>query len=138
MGADLIAYTVVGPVKLKPSKTAIKKALSYANNVVGAARQAGKDADFDWKLGDKFLSRFETEDYAGIASLSPETVLRELISLWKHGSRDSTSRTVTINKKKVMILTAGEASWGDEPGGAGYTTLRDADYLGMLEPLGIL
>ena len=136
MGADLIAYTVVGPPKLKPSKVLRKKALAHAGHVIAAAQQAEKDPDFDWDQ-DKFLKNFEPEMFSEIASLEAETVLNDLLSVWEGNARDSTSRVIAFGKKKLRVLTAGEMSWGDEPSGWGYQTLRDADRLGLLDVLGI-
>lgn len=136
MGADLIAYTVVGPPKLKPSRVLRKKALANAGHVIAAAQQAEKDPDFDWDQ-DKFLKNFEPEMFSEIASLEAEQVLSDLLEVWEGGARDSTSRVIAFGKKKLRVLTAGEMSWGDEPEGFGYQTLRDADRLGLLDTLGI-
>jgi len=137
MGADLIAYTVVGPPKLKPSKVLRKKALKRASNIVGAALQSQKDPDFDWDQ-DKFLKGIQSEDWEAVSTLEPERVLEDLLEIWEGGgARDSTTRVVTIGKQTVRVLTCGDMSWGDEPNGWGYQTLRDADRLGILDALGI-
>jgi hypothetical protein len=136
MGADLIAYTVVGPPKLKPNKALRKKALTRAGHIVAAALQAEKDPDFDWDQ-DKFLKNFDEQMLPEIASLDPEQTLNDLLSVWEGNARDSTSRVIAFGKKKVRVLTAGEMSWGDEPDGFGYQTLRDSDRLGFFDVLGI-
>ena len=136
MGADLIAYTVYGPTKLKPTKAAIKKALSFAKNVVEAAAQAEKDPDFDWKE-DKFIGGFEPEELPDISCLDPKEVLTNVLDLWRGEARDATSRIITVGGKTVRVLTAGDMSWGDEPDGFGYQTLKHAEQLGILKALGI-
>lgn len=138
MGADLIAYTVIGPRKLNPSKALQKKILAHAANVIGAAKQFQKDPDFDWGE-DRFIKSFDVEELDEIAVLDAEQVLSDLLALWDggYGIRDATSRTVTIEGKKYLIVTAGERTWGDEPDGTGYCALRDSSRLGMLDLLGV-
>jgi hypothetical protein len=137
MGADLITYILVGPVKLKRSKKLQAQLLKQANHIVGAAKQALKDPDFDW-CDDPFLSEFEEEDLDSVAAINPEAVLEDLFQLWEGSSfRDVSVRDKRINGKAVRIVVAGGESWGDEPDGAGYATIRNAIKLDMLDALGI-
>jgi hypothetical protein len=136
MGADLIAYTVYGPVNLKPSKAVVNKAMTRAKMVLKTVKQAVKDPGFDWD-DDKFIGDLVLEDLESIQNLDPKQVLKDLLAVWNGHSRDSTSRTITVGKKTVLVLTAGDMSWGDEPDGFGYQTLKHAEQLGILKALGI-
>jgi hypothetical protein len=136
MGADLIAYTLVGPPRLRPNKALVKKVLAHAGHVVAAAKQAEADPDFDWDQ-DKFLKGFDQEVLHEIMDLDPEGTLKDFLSVWEGNARDSTSRDVKLGGKTYRVLTAGDMSWGDEPSGFGYETIRDASRLGILDLLGI-
>jgi hypothetical protein len=137
MGADLIAYIVTGPRKLKRNKTLEAKLLKQANHIIGAAQQSKEDPNFDWKE-DKFLKEFEAEDLDDIADLDADIVLENLYEMWQGGRfRDTSSRVVKRNGKEFAIVVAGSESWGDEPDGMGYATLRDSIRLGFFKLLGI-
>ena len=136
MGADLITYLVTGPVKLKSSKTLRAKILKKAQIIIDAASKAMEDHDFDWQE-DKHIGRFEEEDLEALADLDAEQVLANLYELWDGGFRDSSSRVITRYGKRFMVVVAGSETWGDEPDGSGYATLRDSIRLGLLKPLGI-
>lgn len=139
MGADLITHIVVGPVKLRPSKATQQKVLKHADNVLKRAKQAVKLSGWDYD-GDDLLGGLglEPEDMEGFALVDARQTFDNLLKLWKDGKfRDVSSRLATVGGKQVAIVVAGDSSWGDEPDGLGYETLRDAYRLGMLELLGI-
>lgn len=139
MGANLVSYMVIGPVKLRAPKALCRKMLKRAEMIVSTANQALKDPGFDW-MEDKLIGCFEYEDLNTVACLDPELVLTELMSMWKNnaGFADTNARVANVGKKKLQLLVAGDSSYGDEPDGEGYITLRDADRLGFLKALGIL
>lgn len=70
-----------------------------------------------------------------------EERVRQLVekfkSFWRDGGyRDTVWRVDPDDSTRVLVF-AGELSWGDEPSGAGYQLLKDADQYGILEVYGI-
>jgi hypothetical protein len=141
MGADLVGYMLKGPRELDRDR--FELALGIAANVIGQAGQAraaelaGEDFEReDFDALDNDLIDLDC-DLENIAELDPEKLLAELIDVWEgHGARDMTTR-FDPDDDDQQIVFAGEMSWGDEPEGFAYRTLRDADKLGMLDVFGI-
>lgn len=157
MGADLICFILKGPEKLdvKLTSQAIKKgrATIYCVQEIVNANSTGFFADFEKAL-DKIDLRpllhllhpsvpvakrksaiigLEPEDtYEYLLNLDPKNVCQDFMDLWsgKISVRDTYSRLDPDNRKK-QIMVAGELSWGEEPSGTGYQTLKAAIDLGI-------
>lgn len=65
-----------------------------------------------------------------------ESIIEDLFAVWDNGARDSMSRSLPGDPTQ-RILACGELSWGDEPDGWGYQTLKKADRAGILDAYGI-
>ena len=142
MGADLLTRIVTGPTKLKANARLRAKMLKQAKLIVSACNQAGKDPDFDWRndpIIGHLAATMEVENLDAIACLDPKATLAALFEIWNGAgeARDVSSRVSTIGGQEFAIVVAGDMSWGDEPDGFGYLTLRDAEHLGFFGPLGI-
>ena len=148
MGADLIAYILVGPKTI--SKARIKRAIkpmeewakkhmntavcAYCGEVQDPA-DLEKDAAGELILADVDCTECGSCDLVAVSSKYPDmaTIARELSSIvakWHDapGCRDSAVRTNPDNPKEIIIC-CGELSWGDEPGGAGYQALKSVCQL---------
>lgn len=165
MGADLITYFCYGPKKLSEKK--IPKAVAQAKAAVALAktilemedlREAGKMTEeaFAQEMGaldqsplrhlmggiesKRSITLLVTEDnfheLRVIEQLDPDAVVHDLLHIWNHGSRDSTWRPVP-GHRNLIGLVAGEMSWGDEPDGYGYQTLKNASLVGILPIFGV-
>ena len=143
MGADLISYILVGPEKLKASAKATKAMLARGETLVALAKRVVDESlDYD-DLTEKeqdLVGTLEYEDLVNyVFDLDPSTVLAEFLSLWKNAdARDCSARLFDVPSKTkggrrqcFQILVAGDMSWGDEPEGAGYQTIKAALILGF-------
>jgi hypothetical protein len=65
-----------------------------------------------------------------------EHTLCELHEVWRAGARDVMRRPLPQDNN-LLIVCAGEPSWGNEPEGLGYTTLRNAFALGIAQAYGL-
>jgi hypothetical protein len=68
-------------------------------------------------------------------SFTPEAtegIIDDLFALWEGGARDAMSRELPGDPDRC-ILACGELSWGDEPSGFGYQTLKKAERAGILD-----
>jgi len=141
MGADLVGYMLKGPRELDRDRFELARGI--AENVIGQAglaraiELAGEDFEReDFDALDNMLIDLDC-DLENIAELDPERLLLDLINVWEaHTPRDMTTR-FDPDDDDQQIVFAGEMSWGDEPEGFAYRTLRDADKLGMLDVFGI-
>jgi len=154
MGADFISYVVVGPYKLSRSKTVMARAKRQMTSFVELAKKLsdleakseGSVNDLErvsardalCKLVEEMPHGMEPCDVTWATSYkdNPMKLVEELLDVWHNASRDSTFRTFPRNKRK-KIWVAGEMSWGDEPDGYGYQTMKRADLAGLHEIFGL-
>jgi hypothetical protein len=141
MGADLIGFLVKGPRELDRDRFELARGI--AANVVGQATIA-----YELELADEPVEREDFDaldntfidleyDLERIRGLDPEDLLKALVSVWEeHDARDLVTRTDPDDEDQRIVF-AGEMSWGDDPEGFAYQTIRDADKLGMLDVFGI-
>jgi hypothetical protein len=70
----------------------------------------------------------------------PETlvqIVKEFVEAWNDGlGRDGSSRIDPRDRRRKVVV-AGELSWGDEPEGTGYQTLKKAFGLMIAQRLGV-
>jgi len=144
MGTSQIGYMVVGPETLPEAErdavigraskrlVAIQK---YLDSLTLDDTPYSPDlASIDPIYSDIYL---EWDDVETMMSLDVERVVNDLYSLWTNGAHDSYERLYHHPDGEKRIVFAGAESWGDEPIGLGYKTLRDAERLGILADLGI-
>jgi hypothetical protein len=159
---DLIGYMLVGPARLPTDDETKGRAAAVAQAALDALR-ATKEAlefhEFDFpEQGDECPVPWpgalpvpggrepgmEFEDawaeVAGLggrlASAGVETgsaLVDALIDVWHHGARDAASRELG----NAQVMFAGEPSWGDEPGGYGYSVFKAATLFGIAQFFGI-
>jgi hypothetical protein len=149
MGADFISFLAIGPVKLSASKATRKKAEKRVTEFV---TEALRYMDAEIQEGDEGLAVMEevrsnpmfthldlTYDIHWVKEFSanPLKLLENFLELWDGGSRDSDSRTIPRDKLRRKVVFAGEMSWGDEPDGHGYQTLKHSDAAGLFTVYGI-
>ena len=147
MGADLVGYLVIGPSKLDPDlrQTAIDKArtvIEVAKTLTQEeflgdrddpnSRISGLLRQYPWV--DNLLEIFEAEELdATVVDRDPEKCVADLYEFWPGNARDAVARELGDG---VMVF-AGEMTWGDDPQGFGYQTLKSAYYLRLFEIFGI-
>jgi hypothetical protein len=153
MGADLIGYMVKAPVELP--KDRIDEAVAQANSVISFAHEFVKkqedneegytlleelgytDEDVAKALGNSELDDCELENelevLAGRYDIGDgEKVVKEFLDNWPYIGRDVSFRRDPDDDSQCYMF-AGDMSWGDEPEGFGYETLRSVFQLGFAE-----
>lgn len=141
MGADLITYIVKGPAKLSEKSRA--EAVKLAENIISACKEAVEKQDSGAGLSDKEIKQLQQltgldldDNLESMAALNPECVVGDLYEAWAENFRDVNGR-YDPDDENQKILVAGELSWGDEPEGAGYQALKNAERCGLFEFFGI-
>jgi hypothetical protein len=142
MGADLVSYGIVLPAKgtgyvVSREVFRIVKALDRLDVEVLIKDKDGFDkvAEALGISGGTYSNDMCEEDTAQLIELVKEDLkLAEGFSE-KFGARDMGDLHVTIGGRKVIILYAGEMSWGDTPEGEGYQTLQALWRLGIADKL---
>lgn len=140
MGADLIAYILVGPTKLLPSD-ALKQSITIEASHLCAVAQEAQTAVGEQLSPEKeqLLQDLDSYEIDYLASLDPQGALRDFLKLWNEGGyRDCETRCVERpGVPTERILVAGDMSWGDEPDGAAYQAIKAALALGITDALGV-
>lgn len=135
MGANLVGFLMLGPVNLSMSTKTVSELIGEARKRIEQCKkfeESGNPKD----MPDFLLYE---EDAADLVGLNPEKVVRDFIKLWNdEEARDWISRRVTIDGKEYGAVFAGDMSWGDDPSGAAYQTIKPVSDLGMLSMFGIL
>ena len=133
MGMDLIGYMVKGPRNLDPvmregAAALVKQKLDELQALLEKVGYGSEEAvEYDFReVFAEYPWAYDEEDLAALAESSPEAIVNNLYELWVHGARDTSSR-LDPDDKHSIIMFAGAGTWGDEPEGFGYQTLRDAD-----------
>jgi hypothetical protein len=144
MGADIIGYHVLGPPKL--TRSLRSKAVKRINDMKEALEEICNDEEAeDGPVPDDFIDLLKTPLFRHLSAQTefsdlsfirevhdPGKLVDEFMNFWDDPCfRDATSRIFTVKGQKVKVVFAGEMTWGDEPEGWGYTTLKAADYLGL-------
>jgi len=152
MGADLIGYQTMYPSKFDDKEKKILKeyldkvkALLNTPNLANILTKEKIATDPYYKLLLESASyiNYEIEDRGyhdseeEIQELIDEVIgclegAYNFIENTEIEERDVSSRTYTFGGIEYTSIFAGEASWGDEPDGYGYETLRSLDRVGLL------
>ena len=144
MGADQIGYLSIIPTGSK-SKQIVKKRVDELDALF--AKHGGKPDSVKEIIAGLNKIGLDTESLLESACCEDEEALvnmvRESVSTVKERAtdpsridgRDVASRRQKINGVEVSIIFAGEMSWGDDPDGWGYVSLKALDTIGVLEDL---
>lgn len=157
MGAELIVSILVGPDKF--SEAGLKRAKAHSARVVAAAKYVLKhmwdaDSEDSKKFQEKaaFLSdmmQYEGHDsllnaegsIESLSLLKPAKFVNEFHQWWRSCSgRDTAGRSFPsffTNHRDWKIVVCGETSGGQSPDGEGWTNVRTAEWLGIINILGI-
>jgi len=148
MGADLIAYIIKTPRKITRSQrnAAITDFNTRREHLfkdyptqksIEAADVRSVIKTHPW-LEDIIEDQFDEigEAYDWVRTSDPVKVVDDFIAISNGSARDSCSRIDPDNKKRA-ILCAGEMSWGDEPEGYGYQSIKGMMKLGIAKILGV-
>lgn len=133
MGADLLAYVLVGPRNL--DKGLGDSAVSAAQERIDLCiKWAGEEKEgMPKEVNEQFNAweLWDDWDVDDVASLDAEESVKEFMELWNGNYRDAASRE-DPNDPTRQITVAGEMSWGDEPEGA-YQICKNAVRLGVTD-----
>lgn len=154
MGVDLIGFIAKGPLDLLNKKQVAVKFLEERNvflkESVTKLLDFAEDESADYAElfnGDELLLDFldncngSFEDDAQsiedeLIIKDPKKFVEEFIDFWFDGARDSMGRIDPDDPTKVIVF-AGDATWGDEPNGYGYTLLKKIIQTGLDDVFGI-
>jgi hypothetical protein len=140
MGADLVGYHVMGPMKLdgRKKKAAIRQVTEMKKVLKEFYNIHGRDPDSAF-VKDLYKATFFThlcsstllEELRCLDEIKyPEKFVTEFLSFWKSPYNDCSYR---ITPTGLMVIFAGEMSWGDEPSGSGYQMLKKAEFSGLMD-----
>ena len=143
MGADMIGHIVIGPVEISPEniKKAAKKLFNFKKNGLVHCVNCGYEITPDTmdmkddscnNCGEPFLNPFGIETIG-----DAEEIVKDLIHDWPPDFRDCCSRMYPQNNDMIIIF-AGDMSWGDSPDGSGYHLLERIINSGIYEELGLI
>jgi len=145
MSADFISYCVFGPNKLSTNHRKMKKATQVMNDLVAVALRAEhlQAADPNDKVAELELEELvqtKLKNHEDLYDLrwavkyqdKPSRLIDELFEVWHHGSYDTSDRLDPRDPKR-KVWYAGDMTWGDEPSGFGFVTMKHADMAGLLD-----
>lgn len=145
MGQDLIGFLVKGPYELPEEKK--EEAIAHAMRLIRklcAAYEA-------YLLDPNYLFSEEVNAYIARHSIDVEMELEQfdmddvtiegeateavndLYSIWNgNNARDCYCRTDPDDRSQVLFF-CGDATWGDDPDGFAYLTIKECQRYGILE-----
>lgn len=152
MGADMIGYQTMFPVKFTEDETKklnkhlddVEKLLKTPNLALLITKEESAEEPYLKQLNklipdlpneienegyhdDEDEIKYLVESFADLISDAREFVREPHLS-----ERDSSTRIYNILGRKFQSVFAGEMSWGDEPEGGGYAVLKNLDKIGIL------
>lgn len=135
MSESLVGFLLVGPVNISLSRKTVSEIIKEADRRIEICRTVN-NGTYKGKKLPEFLD-YE-EDALFLSTFHGEVIVKDFINLWNKGEvRDIQSRTATIGGEEVGIVFCGELTWGDEPAGTGYNTIRPVHDLGLLPLFGV-
>ena len=152
MGADMLGYQTMYPQefttdekkKLNKHLDDVKALLQTANLAELVSKEEDAHGTYISKLNNLIPNFCNDLDNEGLAEEADEiqgfieTYLeliddgREFIKKQYVDGRDVSDRYYTILGRTFVNVFAGEMSWGDEPQGGGYQTLKGLDRINLL------
>ncbi len=136
MGADQIGFLFKGPIKLDTTRTTTQLAIERGKKVVEAIRWLTTHDELPDHLSESLahvdgdtIDEF-VQDPGSVPD--PERTVKDLIEWW-HGTARDTCRRVDPDDTEHVIGFAGEMTWGDEPAGFGYQTMKAAALFNILD-----
>lgn len=143
MGAEQIGYLLIGPKEL--SEEAIEKAhkrdFEVANLITAYWRQLEDEEQNNTTLPSllsHLYSAFdhpcELERWEDMDVESVRKIVDDFVSFWHDPQYRDTHYRYFADQQ---ILFAGGMSWGDEPDGGGYSTIKEACVFDIPKTLGI-
>jgi hypothetical protein len=150
VGCDLVGRLYKAPRELPADKTAV---IDFVRRMVYAYKmvydQAYKQESFDYynnftvlvaKAESRFNVKLESVNYSyvdnlqEVIELDPVELVDALYDVWSGQAPDVYFRTDPDDDETILFFTGGD-SYGHDPDGRGYQTIRDADLIGLLEHL---
>jgi len=140
MGADQIGFLLKGPTDLILTQEVLDQVLRDGEQIRIALLHAHTHGCLPEQCPEHLSSMDQTELATLVDDaerLSPvQQVIDDLIHWWAQGARDSCFRHDPDDPTQTLAF-AGEMTWGDEPQGFGYQTVRAASQLDILRHFGI-
>lgn len=150
MGADLIGFLVTAPLLLSkhvgPARARYDEIVHEVALVADRLRDAGEEFYPDGEpWPDTLPDPVEPQDLEyswirllqAVAPHGDGTLIDAVEQVIGMGVGRDVSWRADPHAKDRAIVFAGERSWGDEPEGLGYTTIRDLLVLGLDKELDI-
>lgn len=146
----MLCYIVKAPVEF--DEDVIDKAKKYVQQVMDASSAINmalleakgdlSNHDVQQKVVELIkIMPLDTDQEQAVALASAEYaydgLVNDLLAACNGKYRDTATRA-DPHDPKYRIVVAGELSWGDEPEGAGYETLKAAACIGLFEVMGII
>lgn len=149
MGQELIGYLLKGPYELPEEKkdAAIAHAMGVIRMLCAAYEDFSADPECTFSREvQEHLSRYAIDvemeleqfdmDEATIQGEATEAVT-DLYNIWNgNNARDCYTRVDPDDREQVLFF-CGDATWGDEPDGYAYQTIKECQRYGVLEFFGI-
>lgn len=142
MGMNLIGFILTGPLQLDETKAEQAKqrvatfnkvlaalAADVANDTLTDERAAAHCAEAPWVEDYAWAELYDVYEYDYKVRA---TLVDDLFELWNKGARDAMSREHPDSPGRI-IVAAGDSSWGDEPEGFAYQTLKNAEFAGLFD-----
>ncbi len=144
MGQEMIGFLLVGPKSLKDKRA---EAIAHIAEEVKVAKEIeatlmeGKVLSSDQinflevhAVDADYIENIQAAYTDVITDVSPEKWVDDFIDFWENTFARDTADRFYGDKK---IIFAGEATWGDEPDGYGYTLLKTLVMLNVTDIFGI-
>ena len=135
MGADLTGYFVVAPRRVpddaieKVSELAVERLRDAREYVQGGARPS-----WVFECDDHFLDLQELVSSPDIEK-RVKRIKADILAVMSGDFRDTVTRAINGPEGKIAIF-AGDRTWGDEPDGWGYRTLKLLSVLRLMSVVG--
>ncbi|WP_028492643.1 hypothetical protein [Thioalkalivibrio sp. ALE19] len=166
MGMDMVGYMAFGPSRLEVASSAdsgatmdaLRGKVMEVRKDIALMVEGESPDDVDIKFSDEWIVAFEMADDGDVpdeipsifhpsdAEVTDDEILKEVESLndlWESAqyARDAMIRNLAedreVGESQRIIVSAGEPTWGDEPVGSGFQSLKDLVAHPFAEPLGI-
>lgn len=143
MGADMIGYTVFGPIKIKLGSRQKKRIASKMQEILDILDDLDSSDDANLLVIEKY--RLNEDDLLSCSMPdgieTPEAFVDAFISFWNNESgRDVAARHLPKSVDpdvKWKVLFAGDMSWGDTPTGYGFHMFDTMNAFNLWDDFGV-